>query len=94
MSYGRWFVTNTTTEPIVLRTDPSVQLLVTQIAPGETRAIKAVSEGSGGHVRPSNFIQTFSVESGGKTIYEGVRNADWEDAGALCGHQRFVLVVR
>lgn len=94
VSHGRWFVTNATKAPLDLTMDPAVPLVVSHVDPGMTVAIASVSEGSGGHVRPSNFITFFAVESGGKKVYTGVHDVDWKDAGSLCGHRRFVLVVR
>lgn len=52
-----------------------------QIAAGTSVFIFKATEGSGGHIMPSNFFSSFKVyeklQGGDSLIYEGVRNEDW-----------------
>lgn len=93
VNYGRYFVTNQTKEAIRLQAG-GVTLRTSEIPPGATAAIFDAAEGSGGHVWPSNFFSSFSVESSHGTVYSGVNDRDWVDRGGYCGRARYELVVR
>lgn len=92
VNYGRYFVTNATTAPIRI-TEPG-RLLASEVAPGATEHIYNAAEGSGGHVRPSNFFDRFTVEDADGVLYSGVNNDDWNSRGAHCGRERYELIVR
>jgi hypothetical protein len=96
VSYGRYFVTNQSAARITISGTNDREVVafkVSTIDPGKTAAIYDVVEGSGGHVRPSNFFDTFVVEDAKGQLYSGVENRDWIDRGGHCGHERYELVI-
>lgn len=92
VNYGRYFVTNATAVPIRI-TEPD-DLIAVAVAPGATEHIYNAVEGSGGHVRPTNFFRGFVVEDAEGVLYSGVNNDDWLARGDHCGRERYELIVR
>lgn len=58
-----------------------VVLLTDTVPPGATAEIMQVTECSGGHVFPSNFLTNLSISTSDSTgtyeVYTGVHNGDW-----------------
>lgn len=100
-SRGAYHVENRTSA--VLRIDATghlgdVDLLTDSIQSEATALIMLVSEGSGGHIMPSNFLQELminSVDSTGASIpvYSGVRDADWQRMGQSQDRTDLLLVI-
>ncbi|MBK9176932.1 MAG: hypothetical protein IPM46_11485 [Flavobacteriales bacterium] len=85
VTLGSYYVENLTGAPLrveatTLFGDSSV--LSDSVPSGESTLFLEVSEGSGGHVLPSNFLRTFEVHGADSTgsqvvLYAGVHNTDW-----------------
>ena len=72
-----------------------LDLITDTVAPGEVAMIMHVTECSGGHVFPSNFLTRLSIStadsSGAYEVYSGVVDAHWNEAGMA--HEQKVLVL-
>lgn len=96
MTLGWYFVRNLTGKPVHLDARTAMGSLgVSEVAPDRIELILSVTEGSGGHVRPSNILYSFSARAEGdaKPRYTGVRNDDWQDIGPKCGRERYLLTL-
>lgn len=92
-----YFVQNATTLGLRIEHTPSFNLdapLITDtVPPGARVHFLSVSEGSGGHAMPSNFLSSFSLLATDSVIYSGVRNSDWVREGEVDGRLQVVLVI-
>lgn len=77
-----------------------VQLMRDSIPPGDTVHIAHVTEGSGGHIYPSNFFSVFrltTVDSTGAEViaYQGLDHGPWKvwDSGSGGKATQLLLVV-
>lgn len=75
-----------------------VDLLSNRIYSGDKTYIYTAIEGSGGHVRPSNFWDEFyvykEVKADSTLIYSGIEDSDWEfEATNDEGHQIYNLYI-
>lgn len=96
ITFGRYFVRNLTGKPVHLEAKTAMGPLGdADVPPDQIDLILEVSEGSGGHVRPSNILYAFSATAEGETEprYTGVRNDDWQDIGPKCGRERYLLTL-
>jgi hypothetical protein len=94
VNYGRYFVHNRF--PYAVRIATTGYPVATTLLPaGAVTHIGDVAEGTGGHVMPSNFFESFTVRpaTGGRVVYSGVRNQDWRQIGRSCPRARFLLVI-
>ncbi len=97
VTFGEYFLLNLGTNTIYVETS-SVTLLESEILPSEKVHIFTAIEGTGGHVRPSNFLSDFSVyhlnNSIKEVIYTGVKDDDWIFEGVDNeGHQIFTISI-
>jgi hypothetical protein len=93
VSEADYYVRNDTSLPVSLSAtalfgEPVILLQDTVPAGGEALIYHAL-EGTGGHVMPSNFFHAFTASQSGKTLYSGVRDADWQE-----GSGRYTLTLR
>lgn len=97
-NYGRYFVRNNSNVAVHASGQDrgGVTPIKLDIAPGDTIEVWRVSEGSGGHVRPSNFFDSIQLtKKGGSVAYSGVRDLDWKDLGDDgCGASRYLLTLQ
>ncbi|MBK8226962.1 MAG: hypothetical protein IPK70_07280 [Flavobacteriales bacterium] len=101
ISRGAYHVENRTSD--VLRIDATghhgdVDLLTDSIQSEANALIMIVTEGSGGHIMPSNFLRELmisSIDSTGASIlvYSGVRDADWQRTGQSQDRTDLLLVI-
>ncbi len=98
INYGRYFIRNNQRQTLhasgVDRGGVTPRTL--DIPPGATVEVWRVSEGTGGHVRPTNFFASITITpiAGGAPVYSGVRNDDWRDLGDDgCGASRYLLTL-
>ena len=90
VSHGDYYITNNTSNKLIFEafgnwSTGEVDLLTNTNNPGDKTHIYTFTEGSGGHVRPSNSWDEFYVYAGVKSdstkIYSGIKNNDWEHEG-------------
>jgi hypothetical protein len=102
VSFGEYFVTNSTDKTIILEAisigGSEATLLANFISAGEKAHIYSVAEGSGGHVRPSNYFSSFTVYADSiaeaNIIYSKVEDSDWIDEGNDGqGHSMYHLTI-
>ena len=101
IEHGSYYIDNRTAEAlhlsIVQHWDDGNQL--NEIIPPDTLLrFMDVTQGSGGHVLPSNFIKRFTVTRtdsllGEVVVYEGVRNGDWRREDLSSGRTDLVLLI-
>lgn len=84
MARGVYFIDNKTTSNLKISASYNGEQIIFLDSLVETERVNhvySVTEGSGGHVLPSNFFSSFEVfaitGSGDSLVYEGVRNDDW-----------------
>ena len=86
MTSGDYYVTNNTTNTVILAAEGNwgsgaVALLADEVLVGSKTHVYTFTEGSGGHVLPSNAWGDFyvydSIVSDSNIIYSGIHNADW-----------------
>jgi hypothetical protein len=99
MSKGVYFIENKTTSDLKISASYNGEKIIfldSLVEAGLLNHIYSVTEGSGGHVMPSNFFTEFKVfaltANGDSLVYDGVNNADWEASGNTAD-QDFILVV-
>lgn len=99
MAKGVYFIENKTTTDLKLTAsfnNEPINFLDSLVEAGLVNHVYSVTEGTGGHVMPSNFFTDFKVfaltANGDSLVYEGVNNADWKVSGNT-PDQDFILVV-
>jgi hypothetical protein len=103
MTSGDYYVTNNTTSTIILAAEGNwgsgaVELIEDEIVPGAKTYIYTFTEGSGGHVLPSNAWGDFyvydNIVSDSTIIYSGIQNEDWIYEGSNSeGHLIYNLTI-
>ncbi|MEO8589278.1 MAG: hypothetical protein ABI432_07925, partial [Flavobacteriales bacterium] len=83
-THGRYFIDNRTDTALYAKgtMTQGTSAVFTDSISAHTRSLfLEVSDGSGGHVRPSNFLITFMVSADSMgtlvEVYSGVHNDDW-----------------
>ncbi len=93
ITHGDYYITNNTTDKLHVRAfydfNEEEDLLVNEINPGSKVHIFTFTEGTGGHVMPSNAWTDFYIYSGyisdSTIIYSCIENSDWEYEGTNNG---------
>jgi len=103
VGHGDYYVTNNTSQLLLISaleswTDNEVELITNQIETGEKMHVYTFTEGSGGHVMPSNAFSEFTIYTDDKTvqniIYSRVVNKDWIFEGTTQeGHLIYNLTI-
>lgn len=102
VSHGEYYITNNTTNKLIVEAFGTwgigeVELLTNEINPGDKTHIYTFTEGSSGHVRPSNAWAEFYVYSETKNdssiIYFGINDKDWVFEGASNDHFIYNLTI-
>lgn len=87
ITHGDYYITNNTVSKLIIAAfgnfgTGEMALIANEINPGDKTHIFTFTEGSGGHVMPSNAWGDFYVYAGIKSdstvIYSGIENNDWE----------------
>ena len=88
MNSGDYYITNNTSAVLIISAiglfgTGEATLLTNEIDPGDKTQIFTFTEGSGGHVMPSNAWEEFSIYSGIKSentlVYSGIADDDWKE---------------
>ena len=103
IAHGDYYVTNATKSNLIIAASGNfgsgeAKLLTDEIGSGDKIHIYTFTEGSGGHVMPSNAWSDFIVYAGHKSdstiIYSGIDNSDWEYQGSnQAGHLIYNLTI-
>ena len=101
ITHGDYYITNNTTSMLIISAffgSEELQMLANEIKPGEKTHIYTFTEGSGGHVMPSNAWDDFIIYSENiseeNIVYSGINNSDWEFEGCSNdGHMIYNLVI-
>ncbi len=94
---GRYFIDNRLDLSLnaIGTSDQGPSVDFTDSIPAHTKSLfMEVTEGSGGHVLPSNFLTTFLITNeAGDTVYTGVHNEDWERDQPIPSRADLILVI-
>jgi hypothetical protein len=103
IAHGDYYIINNTSSVLTISAFGvfgigEVALLTNEISAGTTAHIYTFTEGSGGHVMPSNAWEDFYVYSGTQSdntiIYSGVVDSDWKEEGSNSeGHLLYYLTL-
>jgi len=103
ITHGDYYIRNNTVSKLIITAFENIgtgeiELLANEISQGGKTHIFTFTEGSGGHVMPSNAWDDFYVYSGIKSdstiIYSGIENNDWKfDGISSDGHFIYLLTV-
>ncbi|MGB6049111.1 MAG: hypothetical protein WBG34_16060 [Flavobacteriales bacterium] len=101
VSHGSYLVENATSTVLHIHAVGlwgPVVLLADSVLPGTTTEFFQVTEGSGGHLMPSNFLSELVITQGDRTspavVYNGIRNDDWHTPGTVNGRVVYLLKIQ